>query len=111
MLQRLSVVLNTTGALTVLFTEMTFLQDLEISLAREFWGFRRTDRLGKVDCAFTGIPSELCVQLLRQNDYSNTDLPSTLCDSSIRDLKSVYLNITWMGNIKSHFNCCVYLQD
>lgn len=49
-LKRLNSVLNTLKALTTVFTSMTFLEDLEISLAKEFWESRGpTVRMGKVD--------------------------------------------------------------
>jgi hypothetical protein len=90
-MKRLSVVFNTTTALSILFSEkFSFLEDLEISLARDFWGQTGPERMGKVDSSFSGLPADLCCQLLRENDFYSTDIPSTLCEPSIRDLKSNY---------------------
>lgn len=90
-LKRLSVVLNTPTALSILFCEMTFLEDLEISFCREFWGYRGPDRMGKVDAAFCGLPADLCIRLLRQCDFSSTEIPETMCrEPSIRDLTRNY---------------------
>lgn len=45
--------------------------------------------MGKVDQAFCGINAEQCVRLLRENEFENTDLPATLGEASLRDLKKL----------------------
>jgi hypothetical protein len=83
-MKRLSVVIDSLSALTTIFTTMTFLEELEMSLAREFWKWQGR---GDVDEAFTGVPAAQCVFLFEENAFDYTDVPCTLRKPSIRDLK------------------------
>jgi len=83
-MKRLSVVIDSLSALSTIFSTMTFLEELEISLAKEFWKWQGR---GDIDEAFTGVPAAHCVFLFEENAFDYTDIPCTLRRPSLRDLK------------------------